>query len=91
MFRLWEFNKRRLVRAFRRRGWQVKYCKNGALAVTTLKDIYFFGHDSTPDNLLRFAWSSLSDSRTRFTFEKTLRAFLCLFDELQTYKKIKKN
>ncbi len=83
MFRLWEFNKKRLVRAFRRRGWQVEYCQNGAMAVTTLKDIYFFGPDSTPDNLLGFAWNSLWDSRTRFTFEKTLRAFLRLFDELQ--------
>ena len=80
--RLWEFNKRRLVRAFRHRGWQVKYCKNGALAVTTPKDIYFFGPDSTPDNLLGFAWSSLLDSRTMFTLKKTLRDFLCMFDEI---------
>ncbi len=82
MFRLWEFNKRRLVRAFRRRGWQVKYCKNGALFITTPKDIFFFGPDATPDNLLGFAWSSLWDSRSRFTFERTLRKFLRLFDEL---------
>lgn len=82
MILLWEFNKRRLARAFRRRGWQVKYCKNGALAVTTQKDIYFFGPDSTPDNLLGFAWSSLCESRTRFIFEKTLRSFLRLFDEI---------
>jgi hypothetical protein len=78
----WEFNKRRLVRAFRRRGMKVEYCKNGALIVTTPTDIYFFGPDATPDNLLGFSWSSLWDSRARFAFEKTLRAFLRLFDEI---------
>jgi hypothetical protein len=83
MLSLWDFNKRRLVRAFRRRGWQVKYCKNGAISVTTIKDIYFFGPDTIPDNLLGFAWSSLWNSRTRFTFERTLRAFLRFFDEFQ--------
>ena len=79
----WYFYNGKLVRAFRRRGWQVKYCKNGALAVTTPKDIYFFGPNSTPDNFLGFAWNSLWDSKTRFTFERTLRKFLRLFDQLQ--------
>jgi hypothetical protein len=82
MFKLWRLNKGRLGRAFRRRGWKVEYCKNGALVVTTPNDIYFFGPDATPDNFLGFAWNSLRDSRTWYSYQNTLRKFLVEFGEL---------
>jgi len=82
MFRLWEFNKRRLVRAFRRRGWKVEKCKNGALFVKNPTDIYFFGPDATPYNQFGFAWNSLTDSRIMCSAKRTLRKFLRDFDEL---------
>jgi len=82
MFRLWTFNKIRLVRAFRRRGWQVKYCRNASIVITTPKNILFIGPDDNPDNMLGFGWCSLFDSTPRYCHEKTLRGFLRLFDEI---------
>jgi hypothetical protein len=79
---MWKFYKSRLVKTFMHRGWKVKTCENGELVVTTPKDIFFFGPDATPDNFLGFAWSSLIDNRLMFTFKKTFKEFLCLFDEI---------
>jgi len=58
----WTFNKTRLIRAFRRRGWQVKYNSNASIIVTTPKNILFIGPYDNPDNILGFAWCSLFDS-----------------------------
>jgi len=79
---MWKFYKSRLAKAFRRRGWQVKYCKNGALFLTTPRDMFFLGPDATPDNFFGFAWSSLIDNRSMYSDKNTLRNLLREFDEL---------